>query len=199
MAFCVCRHGGAAHRERIRRRRDRSPLCVTGCEEDIMNVFLAGGSGAIGVPLVRALVAAGHQVTALTRFAANEPKLRALGATPAVADALDAEALRRVVAARPSHVKRARSRADQPSAHGRDQESDRRRRGRGRRTPRRRIVCALGSRVDDADSSRRAGGGRRRALPGVTDSRRERARADRRASCSGTACSTDQRMGRRIS
>jgi len=70
-----------------------------------MNVFLAGGSGAIGVPLVRALVAAGHQVTALTRFAANEPKLRALGATPAVADALDAEALRRVVAAaRPSHV-----------------------------------------------------------------------------------------------
>ncbi|PYP39567.1 MAG: hypothetical protein DMD48_06020 [Gemmatimonadetes bacterium] len=105
MAFCVCRHGGAAHRERIRRRRDRSPLCVTGCEEDIMNVFLAGGSGAIGVPLVRALVAAGHQVTALTRFAANEPKLRALGATPAVADALDAEALRRVVAAaRPSHV-----------------------------------------------------------------------------------------------
>ena len=54
---------------------------------------------------MRALVAAGHQVTALTRFAANEPKLRALGATPAVADALDAEALRRVVAAaRPSHV-----------------------------------------------------------------------------------------------
>lgn len=70
-----------------------------------MNVFLAGGSGAIGVPLVRALAAGGHQVTALTRFAANEPMLRALGATPAVADALDAEALRRVVvAARPTHV-----------------------------------------------------------------------------------------------
>jgi nucleoside-diphosphate-sugar epimerase len=70
-----------------------------------MNVFIAGGSGAIGVPLVRALVARGHQVTALTRSAANEPMLRALGATPAVADALDAEALRRVViAARPTHV-----------------------------------------------------------------------------------------------
>lgn len=70
-----------------------------------MNVFLAGGSGAIGVPLVRALVAGGHQVTALTRTAANEAKLRALGATPAVADALDAGALRRVVvAAHPSHV-----------------------------------------------------------------------------------------------
>ena len=70
-----------------------------------MNVFVAGGSGAIGVPIVRALVAGGHQVTALTRSAANEPMLRALGATSAVADALDAEALRRVVVeARPTHV-----------------------------------------------------------------------------------------------
>ena len=70
-----------------------------------MNVFLAGGSGAIGVPIVRALVAGGHQVTALTRTAANEPMLRALGATPAVADALDAGALRRVVVeAHPTHV-----------------------------------------------------------------------------------------------
>ena len=33
----------------------------------VMNVFVAGGTGAIGVPLVRALVAAGHSVTALTR------------------------------------------------------------------------------------------------------------------------------------
>jgi len=70
-----------------------------------MKVFLAGGSGAIGVPLVRGLVAMGHQVTALTRTPANAPKLHALGATPAVADALDADALRRVVvAARPTHV-----------------------------------------------------------------------------------------------
>ncbi len=37
-----------------------------------MNVFLAGGSGAIGIPLVRALVADGHHVTALTRSAANK-------------------------------------------------------------------------------------------------------------------------------
>jgi nucleoside-diphosphate-sugar epimerase len=70
-----------------------------------MRVFLAGGSGAIGVPLIRALTAAGHQVTALTRFAANASTLRALGATPAVADALDAEALRRgVLEAKPTHV-----------------------------------------------------------------------------------------------
>ena len=70
-----------------------------------MTVFVAGGTGAIGVPLVRALVASGHQVTALTRSAANAPMLRALGATAAVADALDAPALRTVVlAARPTHV-----------------------------------------------------------------------------------------------
>jgi len=70
-----------------------------------MKVFLAGASGAIGVPLIRALVAAGHEVTALTRFEANAPALRALGAVPAIADALDADALRRAVAAaRPTHV-----------------------------------------------------------------------------------------------
>ena len=70
-----------------------------------MNVFVAGGSGAIGVPLVRALVAAGHLVTASTRSAANASMLRNLGATPAIADALDAEALlRAVVAAHPTHV-----------------------------------------------------------------------------------------------
>jgi nucleoside-diphosphate-sugar epimerase len=70
-----------------------------------MKVFIAGGSGAIGVPLVRALAAAGHEVTASTRSAANADALRALGARPAIADALDADALRAaVVAARPTHV-----------------------------------------------------------------------------------------------
>ena len=70
-----------------------------------MNVFLAGGSGAIGVPLVRALVAAGHQVTASTRSTANAEMLRSLGATPTIVDALDAGALTRaVVAAHPTHV-----------------------------------------------------------------------------------------------
>ena len=70
-----------------------------------MRVFVAGGSGAIGVPLVRALVEAGHQVTALTRSPGKEQALRALGATAATADALDAAALGAVVeAARPTHV-----------------------------------------------------------------------------------------------
>jgi nucleoside-diphosphate-sugar epimerase len=70
-----------------------------------MNIFLAGGSGAIGVPLVRMLVADGHQVTASTRSSANATLLRGLGATPAIVDALDAEALKHVVvAAQPTHV-----------------------------------------------------------------------------------------------
>jgi nucleoside-diphosphate-sugar epimerase len=70
-----------------------------------MNVFVAGGSGAIGVPLVRALVAGGHQVTASTRSSANASMLRSLGATAAIVNALDADALTRAVAAaQPAHV-----------------------------------------------------------------------------------------------
>jgi nucleoside-diphosphate-sugar epimerase len=70
-----------------------------------MNIFVAGGTGTIGVPLVRALVAAGHQVHSLTRSPNKADEIRALGAQPAIADALDAGALRRVVlAARPTHV-----------------------------------------------------------------------------------------------
>ena len=70
-----------------------------------MNVFVAGGSGTIGIPLVRALVSAGHQVTALTRSIGKRDELRALGASVPVADALDRDALiAAVAAARPSHV-----------------------------------------------------------------------------------------------
>ena len=70
-----------------------------------MNVFLAGGSGAIGVPLIRQLVDGGHQVTASTRFEAKAAQLRELGATPAIVDALDADALHgAVAAAHPTHV-----------------------------------------------------------------------------------------------
>ena len=68
-------------------------------------VFVAGASGAIGVPLVRALLAAGHDVTALTRTPEKVASLKALGSDAAVADALDAAALTRAVAAaRPTHV-----------------------------------------------------------------------------------------------
>jgi nucleoside-diphosphate-sugar epimerase len=70
-----------------------------------MNVFIAGGSGAIGLPLVRALVAGSHQVTASTRSSANASMLKSLGASPVIVDALDADALTRAVAAaQPTHV-----------------------------------------------------------------------------------------------
>lgn len=70
-----------------------------------MKIFVAGGSGTIGVPLVRSLVAAGHQVTATTRSPEKQSMLRALGATPVVVDALDAEALAAAVrSASPTHV-----------------------------------------------------------------------------------------------
>jgi nucleoside-diphosphate-sugar epimerase len=70
-----------------------------------MNIFLAGGSGTIGVPLVRALVAAGHEVTALTRSQSKRQMLAALGASVAVADALDRDALCGALeTAHPTHV-----------------------------------------------------------------------------------------------
>jgi uncharacterized protein YbjT (DUF2867 family) len=62
-----------------------------------MRVFVVGGSGTIGMPLVRALVAAGHQVTALARTASKSEVLAALGAAPAGADALNPDALAAVV------------------------------------------------------------------------------------------------------
>jgi len=51
-------------------------------------VFVAGASGAVGRRLIPELVAAGHEVTAMTRSAAKTDELRALGAEVAVADAL---------------------------------------------------------------------------------------------------------------
>ncbi len=70
-----------------------------------MRVFVAGGSGAIGIPLVRSLVEAKHWVTALTGSPEKQQMIRNLGAIPAVADALDGTTLRTVVqAAHPTHV-----------------------------------------------------------------------------------------------
>lgn len=70
-----------------------------------MTVFVAGGSGTIGVPLVRALVARNHRVVATTRSPEKQKSIAALGAIPVVVDALDAAALDRAVReAAPSHV-----------------------------------------------------------------------------------------------
>jgi nucleoside-diphosphate-sugar epimerase len=62
-----------------------------------MKVFVAGASGALGMQLVPQLVAAGHDVVAMTRTPSKQDGLRALGARPVVADALDPDAVAKVV------------------------------------------------------------------------------------------------------
>ncbi|HWG09065.1 MAG TPA: NAD(P)-dependent oxidoreductase [Solirubrobacteraceae bacterium] len=70
-----------------------------------MRVFVAGATGAIGAPLVRLLIAGGHEVTGMTRSPAKAQALRVAGAEPAVADGLDADAVMRAVSqARPDAV-----------------------------------------------------------------------------------------------
>jgi len=64
-----------------------------------MKVFVAGASGAIGKPLVRQLLAAGHQVTGMTRREEKAEELRAAGADGVVCDVFDGEALNAAVAA----------------------------------------------------------------------------------------------------
>ena len=58
-----------------------------------MKVFIAGASGAIGRPLVRQLVAAGHQVTGTTRRSDRAEEIRAAGAEAVICDALDISAI----------------------------------------------------------------------------------------------------------
>ena len=70
-----------------------------------MRVFVAGGTGTIGVPLVRALVARNHLVFATTRSSDKQSLIRGLGASPVVVDALVAAALDKAVReAAPTHV-----------------------------------------------------------------------------------------------
>jgi nucleoside-diphosphate-sugar epimerase len=63
-----------------------------------MRVLVAGASGAVGRPLVSALLARGHQVTATTRSPSKAGLLRGLGAEPAVVDGLDGAAVGEAVA-----------------------------------------------------------------------------------------------------
>jgi len=56
-----------------------------------MKVFVAGATGAMGKQLVPRLVAAGHEVVGMTSKEANRGLVADLGATPAVADALDSD------------------------------------------------------------------------------------------------------------
>jgi nucleoside-diphosphate-sugar epimerase len=62
-----------------------------------MRVLVSGASGAIGRFLIPQLVEAGHEVTGMTRRQDRADDLARLGAQGVVVDALDREAVRRVV------------------------------------------------------------------------------------------------------
>lgn len=62
-----------------------------------MKVFVAGASGAIGRPLVRQLVAAGHEVTGMTRSEDRAVAIREAGAAAVVCDVFDVAALEAAV------------------------------------------------------------------------------------------------------
>ena len=70
-----------------------------------MRVFVAGATGAVGKPLVPMLLDKGHEVVAMTRSRDKAEGLRAIGATPVVADGLDRQAVvDALVASRPEVV-----------------------------------------------------------------------------------------------
>jgi nucleoside-diphosphate-sugar epimerase len=62
-----------------------------------VKVFVAGASGALGAQSVPNLVAAGHQVVAMTKTESKQDGLLSLGARPVVGDALDPDAVAGVV------------------------------------------------------------------------------------------------------
>src|ERR1700724_1034147 len=70
-----------------------------------MRIFVAGGTGAIGRPLVRALVDAGHLVTVFSRSEARVAPLGVPEVVPAVGDAFDTDTVSHAVqAAQPEVV-----------------------------------------------------------------------------------------------
>jgi nucleoside-diphosphate-sugar epimerase len=70
-----------------------------------MRVFVAGATGAIGTQLVPSLVAAGHEVTGMTRTEFKQALLHDVGAVPVIADALDPDQVAEAVArARPEVI-----------------------------------------------------------------------------------------------
>jgi nucleoside-diphosphate-sugar epimerase len=70
-----------------------------------MRVFIAGATGAVGLPLARALRTLGHHVIGMSRAGSGVDRLRELGAEASTADAFDAKAvLNAVEAAAPDVV-----------------------------------------------------------------------------------------------
>ena len=62
-----------------------------------MKIFVAGGTGAIGRPLIAELLAKGHALVALTRSPQKAQALVQQGIEPAIADVFDADAVKAVI------------------------------------------------------------------------------------------------------
>lgn len=62
-----------------------------------MKIFVAGGTGAIGRPLLDQLLAKGHNVVALTRSQERAESLAAQGIEPAIADVFDADSVKAAI------------------------------------------------------------------------------------------------------
>ncbi|RPI47598.1 MAG: NAD(P)-dependent oxidoreductase, partial [Acidobacteria bacterium] len=74
-------------------------------QEVEMRMFVAGATGTLGRPVVRALVSRGHDVIGLTRTQEGARRIKDMGARAVVGNALDAERLKAlVVEARPDVV-----------------------------------------------------------------------------------------------
>ena len=58
-----------------------------------MKIFIAGATGAVGRRLIPALIQLGHQVIGMSRSKDKTKMIHDRGATPVIADAIDAEAL----------------------------------------------------------------------------------------------------------
>lgn len=70
-----------------------------------MKIFIAGGTGAIGRPLIAALLDKGHDLVALTRSPEKAKALAEQGIEPAIGDVFDANALEAIIRkARPEVV-----------------------------------------------------------------------------------------------
>ena len=61
-----------------------------------MRVLVAGSTGALGVPTVRALLEAGHEAFGLTRTESKGEQLRSIGAAPVIGDVFDTAGIRKI-------------------------------------------------------------------------------------------------------
>ncbi|HEY9477440.1 MAG TPA: NAD(P)-dependent oxidoreductase [Microbacteriaceae bacterium] len=62
-----------------------------------MKVLLAGGTGTLGVPVLKSLRAHDHEVLAIVRSRDGEARVRDLGATPVIADVMHRDSLLRAL------------------------------------------------------------------------------------------------------